>query len=66
MEPTKNMAAVESYEQKKNMQILRGQCLNCSAAIASGDVAKWANPKDVVSYAKKLFEELKAQNFLEW
>jgi hypothetical protein len=55
------------YTKKKNMEILRGQCLNCAAMLYSGGPNNTAPPAErIFETARALFEEAKKQNFLDW
>ena len=62
------LKSADEFENKRNIEILRGQCFNNSCTILSGKymggMAVLTN--EIFDLTKKLFEKAKEVKFLEW
>jgi len=66
-QPTENkdFGTVSDFNDRRQLDILRGQCLNIAATVLSKRIDP-VSPFLVFNLAKDLYEEAKKQKFLEW
>lgn len=69
MKMEKNMKAVRSFEDEREIRILRGQCLNNSVTLLAGSFnadVKLITSKGVFDFAEALFDEAIRRDYLNY
>ena len=63
----KDMATVNEFERKRQMNILRSECYNnASILLQNRDLSRDILPDEVFKLARRLFDEAIKQRFLDW